>query len=183
MITSSNPSGCSEFTFRSDLLLTARGGSTWALLVAAVLSANCHVKWGHLSIRDTFGSSQGCPYFTSFTVISGVRSSSQKSSKFSPKPQKWIHTPPCDVIITPPWFNLTKILINRNLLVIAPSALLASLIPTHHHVISSTQEDSEPNFSKNCNERTGHAVHYMQSAMLLVSWKACCRQNNSLAWR
>jgi hypothetical protein len=33
MITSSNPSGGSEFTFRSDLLLTARGGSTWALLV------------------------------------------------------------------------------------------------------------------------------------------------------
>jgi hypothetical protein len=28
MITSSNPSGGSEFTFRSDLLLTARGGST-----------------------------------------------------------------------------------------------------------------------------------------------------------
>jgi hypothetical protein len=33
MITSSNPSGGSEFTFRSDLLLTARGGCTWALLV------------------------------------------------------------------------------------------------------------------------------------------------------
>jgi hypothetical protein len=33
MITSSNPSGGSEFTFRSDLLLTARGGSTWALQV------------------------------------------------------------------------------------------------------------------------------------------------------
>jgi hypothetical protein len=31
MITSSNPSSGSEF--RSDLLLTARGGSTWALLV------------------------------------------------------------------------------------------------------------------------------------------------------
>jgi hypothetical protein len=28
MITSSNTSGGSEFTFRSDLLLTARGGST-----------------------------------------------------------------------------------------------------------------------------------------------------------
>jgi hypothetical protein len=28
MITSSNPSGGSEFTFRSDLLLTARGGRT-----------------------------------------------------------------------------------------------------------------------------------------------------------
>jgi hypothetical protein len=27
-ITSSNPSGGSELTFRSDLLLTARGGST-----------------------------------------------------------------------------------------------------------------------------------------------------------
>jgi hypothetical protein len=27
-ITASNPSGGSEFTFRSDLLLTARGGST-----------------------------------------------------------------------------------------------------------------------------------------------------------
>jgi hypothetical protein len=32
-ITGSNPSGDSKFTFRSDLLLTARGGSTWALLV------------------------------------------------------------------------------------------------------------------------------------------------------
>jgi hypothetical protein len=28
MITSPNPSGGSEFSFRSDLLLTARGGST-----------------------------------------------------------------------------------------------------------------------------------------------------------
>jgi hypothetical protein len=33
MITTSNPSSGSEFTFRSDLVLTARGGSTWALLV------------------------------------------------------------------------------------------------------------------------------------------------------
>jgi hypothetical protein len=33
MITSSSPSGGSEFTFRSDLLLIARGGCTWALLV------------------------------------------------------------------------------------------------------------------------------------------------------
>jgi hypothetical protein len=33
MITSLNPSGGSEFTFRSDLLLTARGGCTCALLV------------------------------------------------------------------------------------------------------------------------------------------------------
>jgi hypothetical protein len=33
MITSSNPSGGSEVTFRSDLLLTARSGRTWALLV------------------------------------------------------------------------------------------------------------------------------------------------------
>jgi hypothetical protein len=33
MITSSNPSGGSEFIFRSDLLLTARGGCTRALLV------------------------------------------------------------------------------------------------------------------------------------------------------
>jgi hypothetical protein len=31
-IAGSNPSGGSKFTFRSDLLLTARGGSTWALL-------------------------------------------------------------------------------------------------------------------------------------------------------
>jgi hypothetical protein len=36
MITSSNPSGGSEFTFRSDLLLTARGGSKRALLVEFV---------------------------------------------------------------------------------------------------------------------------------------------------
>jgi hypothetical protein len=32
-MTGSNPSGGSEFTLRSDLLLTARGGSTWALLI------------------------------------------------------------------------------------------------------------------------------------------------------
>jgi hypothetical protein len=33
LITSSNPSSGSEFTFRSDLLLTARDGSACALLV------------------------------------------------------------------------------------------------------------------------------------------------------
>jgi hypothetical protein len=33
MITSSNPSRGSEFSFHSDLLLTARGGCTCALLV------------------------------------------------------------------------------------------------------------------------------------------------------
>jgi hypothetical protein len=33
MITSSNPSGDSEFTFRFDLLLTAKGGCTCAFLV------------------------------------------------------------------------------------------------------------------------------------------------------
>jgi hypothetical protein len=36
-ITSSNPSGGSELTFRSDLLLTARCGSTWALIEFACL--------------------------------------------------------------------------------------------------------------------------------------------------
>jgi hypothetical protein len=33
----SNPSGGSKSTFRSDLLLTARGGSTWALIEFACL--------------------------------------------------------------------------------------------------------------------------------------------------
>jgi hypothetical protein len=32
------------------------------------VSANCPLKWGHLWIRDTFGLSQGCPYFTGLTV-------------------------------------------------------------------------------------------------------------------
>jgi hypothetical protein len=36
-ITGSNPSGGSELTFRSDLLLTARGGSTLALIEFACL--------------------------------------------------------------------------------------------------------------------------------------------------
>jgi hypothetical protein len=36
MITSTNPSSGSELTFRSDLLLTARGGSTRVLLVEFV---------------------------------------------------------------------------------------------------------------------------------------------------
>jgi hypothetical protein len=36
-ITGSNPSGGSDLTFRSDLLLTARGGSTWALIEFACL--------------------------------------------------------------------------------------------------------------------------------------------------
>jgi hypothetical protein len=36
-ITSSKPSGGSELTFRSDLLLTARGSSTWALNELACL--------------------------------------------------------------------------------------------------------------------------------------------------
>jgi hypothetical protein len=36
-ITGSNPSGGSEFTFHSYLLLTARGGSTWALIEFACL--------------------------------------------------------------------------------------------------------------------------------------------------
>jgi hypothetical protein len=37
-ITGSNPSGGSKLTFRSDLLLTASGGSTWALNEFACLS-------------------------------------------------------------------------------------------------------------------------------------------------
>jgi hypothetical protein len=37
-ITGSNPSGGNELTFCSDLLLTARGVSTWALIVVASLS-------------------------------------------------------------------------------------------------------------------------------------------------
>jgi hypothetical protein len=36
-IAGSNPSGSSELTFRSDLLLTARGGSTRALIEFACL--------------------------------------------------------------------------------------------------------------------------------------------------
>jgi hypothetical protein len=36
-ITSSNPNSGSELTFRSDLLLTARGGCTWALIEFACL--------------------------------------------------------------------------------------------------------------------------------------------------
>jgi hypothetical protein len=36
-ITGSNPSGSSKLTFRSDLLFTARGGSTWALIEFACL--------------------------------------------------------------------------------------------------------------------------------------------------
>jgi hypothetical protein len=37
-ITGFNPSGGSEFTFRSGLLLTARGGCTWALIELACLA-------------------------------------------------------------------------------------------------------------------------------------------------
>jgi hypothetical protein len=36
--------------------------------VKPVNSANCPLKWGHLWIIDTFGSSQWCSYFTGFTV-------------------------------------------------------------------------------------------------------------------
>jgi hypothetical protein len=36
-VTGSNPSGGSESTFCSDLLLTAKGSSTWALFVVACL--------------------------------------------------------------------------------------------------------------------------------------------------
>jgi hypothetical protein len=34
----------------------------------AVFSANCTLKWEHLWIKDTFGSSHGCPYVTGFAV-------------------------------------------------------------------------------------------------------------------
>jgi hypothetical protein len=43
----------------------------WGHLIwspTVVFNANYTLKWGHLWIRDTFDSSQGCPYFIGFTV-------------------------------------------------------------------------------------------------------------------
>jgi hypothetical protein len=43
------------------------GHINWSYI--AVFSANCTLKWGHFWIRDTFGWSPGCPYFTGFTIV------------------------------------------------------------------------------------------------------------------